>query len=66
MVRNYFFRDVRPGDLPRLRVWLHTPEVVRWWGDPDQQAAMLEDDLTEPRVAIFQPRASGGAQNEAK
>jgi aminoglycoside 6'-N-acetyltransferase len=52
MVMPCSFRDVRPGDLPRLRVWLHTPEVARWWGDPDEQAAMLEDDLTEPRMAM--------------
>ena len=38
--------------MPRLRAWLRTPEAVRWWGDPDEQAAMLEDDLTEPRMAM--------------
>jgi aminoglycoside 6'-N-acetyltransferase len=49
---HYSFRDVRPDDMPRLRVWLRTPEAVRWWGNPDEQAAMLEDDLTEPRMAM--------------
>jgi aminoglycoside 6'-N-acetyltransferase len=52
MVKLYSFRDVRPDDMPRLRAWLLTPEVARWWGDPDEQAAMLEDDMTEPRMAM--------------
>jgi aminoglycoside 6'-N-acetyltransferase len=52
MLMHYSFRDVRPDDMPRLRAWLRTPEAVRWWGDPDEQAAMLEDDLTEPRMAM--------------
>ena len=39
-------------DLPRLRAWLHTPEVARWWGDPDEQAAMLAEDLTEPGMVM--------------
>ena len=43
----YSIRPVRPDDLPLLRVWLRTPEVARWWGDPDEQAVMLEEDLTE-------------------
>lgn len=52
MLTHYSFRDVRLDDMPRLRAWLRTPEAVRWWGDPDEQAAMLEDDLTEPRMAM--------------
>ena len=44
----YSFRAARSDDLPLLRAWLRTPEVARWWGDPDEQAAMLEEDLTEP------------------
>ena len=38
--------------MPLLRGWLRTPEVARWWGDPAEQAAMLEEDLTEPRMAM--------------
>ncbi|HXA22509.1 MAG TPA: hypothetical protein VNW90_09425 [Acetobacteraceae bacterium] len=44
----YAFRPALEQDLPILRRWLRTPEVVRWWGDPDQQAALLRDDLNEP------------------
>ena len=35
-----------------LNAWLRTPEVVRWWGDPDQQALLLCADLSEPRMAM--------------
>jgi aminoglycoside 6'-N-acetyltransferase len=48
----YSFRDARPDDMPLLRGWLRTPEVVRWWGDPAEQAAMLEEDLSEPDMEM--------------
>lgn len=28
-----------------LRRWLETPEVRLWWGDPDEQQALIEEDL---------------------
>jgi aminoglycoside 6'-N-acetyltransferase len=28
--------------------WLQTPEVVRWWGDPKEQLALVTEDLDEP------------------
>jgi hypothetical protein len=33
------------ADLPRLRAWLQTPEVVRWWGDPAEQLELIREDL---------------------
>jgi aminoglycoside 6'-N-acetyltransferase len=48
----YSFRDATHADLPLLRRWLATPEAVRWWGDPDEQAALLRDDLDEPRMRM--------------
>lgn len=30
--------------------WLRTPEVVRWWGDPDEQYALVSGDLSDPRM----------------
>ena len=38
--------------MPLLRVWLRTPEVACWWGDPSEQAAMLEQDLSEPGMVM--------------
>jgi aminoglycoside 6'-N-acetyltransferase len=32
--------------------WLRTPEVMRWWGDPDEQAALLRADLSEPGMVM--------------
>jgi len=39
-------------DLPLLQRWLRTPEVVRWWGNADEQAALLRADLDEPRMVM--------------
>jgi aminoglycoside 6'-N-acetyltransferase len=41
----YSVRPALSADLPLLRRWLRTPEVVRWWGDPDEQCALIEEDL---------------------
>ncbi|HYD99057.1 MAG TPA: GNAT family N-acetyltransferase [Alphaproteobacteria bacterium] len=49
---DYSFRPARRDDLPLLRRWLRTPEVARWWGDPEEQAAMLAEDLDEPRMVM--------------
>jgi aminoglycoside 6'-N-acetyltransferase len=48
----YAFRPATRGDLPLLRAWLDTPEVVRWWGDPHEQMALLEEDMNEPRMVM--------------
>jgi aminoglycoside 6'-N-acetyltransferase len=48
----YRFRPATDDDLPMLRAWLRTPDVVQWWGDPDREAATLEEDLREPRMVM--------------
>ena len=35
-----------------LRRWLNAPEVVRWWGDPAEQAALLDEDLDQPLMVM--------------
>ncbi len=64
---SYSFRPAGPSDLPTLRRWLHKPEVVRWWGDPEEQAALLETDLSEPlmvmRIVAFKDRPFAYAQD---
>ncbi len=30
--------------------WLETPEARRWWGDPEQELALLTEDLDEPAM----------------
>jgi aminoglycoside 6'-N-acetyltransferase len=56
-------------DLSLLGVWLRTPEVVRWWGKPEEQAALLEEDLGEPamvmQIVSFDGRPFAYAQHYA-
>ena len=49
---NYSFRPATRGDLAKLRRWIETPEVARWWGDPDQQYRLLDEDLDNPLMAM--------------
>ena len=45
MAPAYIFRPMSAADLPLIRHWLETPEVVRWWGQPDEQYALVSGDL---------------------
>lgn len=63
----YTFRPAARADLPLLRHWLGTPEVIRSWGDPDEQAALLEGDLDDPhmimRIVAFEGQSFAYAQD---
>ena|SRR6266566_1877482 len=48
MIIPYRFRSIIDADLPMLERWLKTSEVVRWWGDPAEQLALLTEDLDDP------------------
>jgi aminoglycoside 6'-N-acetyltransferase len=65
----YAFRPAARQDLPLLRRWLRTPEVVRWWGNAEEQAALLREDLDEPRMVMrivsFEGRPFAYAQDYA-
>ncbi len=67
LVSPYSFRPVSAADLPRLRRWLSTPEVVRWWGDPRREFENLRADVHEPRMTMrivcFRGRALAYAQD---
>ncbi len=49
----YEFRPATAADMPMLRRWLRTPEIIRWWGDPVREAALLEEDLSNPLMAML-------------
>jgi aminoglycoside 6'-N-acetyltransferase len=49
---RYSFRPVVKGDLSLLEVWLQSPEVIRWWGHPEEQAALLREDLDDPAMVM--------------
>jgi aminoglycoside 6'-N-acetyltransferase len=53
MAPDYSFRPMTPADLPLVRRWLETPEVARWWGDPDEQYALVSGDLQHPDMSQF-------------
>jgi aminoglycoside 6'-N-acetyltransferase len=36
-----------------LEHWLHTPEVVRWWGAPAEELALLRADMDEPGMTML-------------
>jgi aminoglycoside 6'-N-acetyltransferase len=49
----YAFRPMTSDHLPMIRRWLKTPEVVRWWGEPDEQYALVSGDLDHPDMDQF-------------
>ena len=53
MPPDYAFRPMSSGDLPLIRKWLETPDVVRWWGRPDEQYALVSGDLDHPDMDQF-------------
>jgi aminoglycoside 6'-N-acetyltransferase len=53
MGRAYAFHPMTSGHLPMIRRWLTTPDVARWWGDPEEQYALVSDDLGHPDMDQF-------------
>jgi aminoglycoside 6'-N-acetyltransferase len=43
--RGFEFRPVTRRDLPLISRWLATPHVSRWWGDPGQELAEIEEHI---------------------
>jgi aminoglycoside 6'-N-acetyltransferase len=41
------------ADLALIRRWLSTPEVVRWWGEPEEQYELVSGDLDHPDMDQF-------------
>jgi aminoglycoside 6'-N-acetyltransferase len=56
---GYLFHPMAVDHLPMVRRWLGTPEVVRWWGDPDQQFEVVRGDLDHPDMDQFIVAADG-------
>lgn len=45
---GYRFRPFARSDLAMAARWLQAPEVMRWWGKPEQELALLTEDIDEP------------------
>jgi aminoglycoside 6'-N-acetyltransferase len=53
MAAPYQFRPMSAEDLPMVRRWLETPHVAQWWHDPDEQFALVREDLDHPAMEQF-------------
>jgi aminoglycoside 6'-N-acetyltransferase len=53
MAPDYIFHPMSAADLPLIRRWLETPEVVHWWGQPDEQYALVSGDFDHPDMDQF-------------
>ena len=50
---RYQFRPMSAADLPIVQHWLTAPHVVQWWGDADEQFALVSGDLANPDMDQF-------------
>lgn len=41
----YEFRKITRADYPMLRRWLAEPHIAGWWGSPDEEIALIEEDI---------------------
>jgi aminoglycoside 6'-N-acetyltransferase len=53
MALQYQFRPMSAADLSMVRRWLETPHVAQWWHDPDEQFALVSEDLDHPAMDQF-------------
>ena len=53
MASRYEFRPMSAADLPMVRRWLEAPHVAQWWHDPDEQFALVSEDLDHPAMDQF-------------
>jgi aminoglycoside 6'-N-acetyltransferase len=51
--RSYHFRPMSAADLPLVQRWLSAPHVAEWWGNPDEQFALVSGDLDDPAMQQF-------------
>ncbi len=60
----YAFRPARAGDFPLLLRWRRTPDVRQWWGEWRDAEAHFEEELADPRIAmwIVEHSVPGGAR----
>jgi aminoglycoside 6'-N-acetyltransferase len=54
----YQFRPMTTADLPMVKQWLAAPHVVQWWGNTEDQFALVSGDLDVEGVDQFIVAAS--------
>ena len=50
---SYRFRRMRRDDLPMAHCGLETPDVRRWWSDPDGEVPINVEDLDDPHIRMW-------------
>ena len=45
---DYILRPLTRADLPMVAAWLQADHMLRWWGDPAEQLALVAEDLDQP------------------
>jgi len=49
----YAFKAMSADDLPTICRWLAAPHVAEWWGDPEQQFALVSGDLSAAAMSQY-------------
>lgn len=49
----YAFHPMTAMDFEIIRRWLAKPHVAQWWGDPQEQFALISEDLDHPAMNQF-------------
>ena len=64
---RYDFRPVTRKDLPLLAGWLAEPHWQKWWGDPQEELAQIEEHLNsisvEPLIVELDGKPIGYIQS---
>jgi aminoglycoside 6'-N-acetyltransferase len=53
VAQPYAFLPMTAADLATVRNWLARPHVAQWWGEPDEQLALIRGDLQHPSMDQF-------------
>ena len=50
MAHDYGFRKMTRADYPLFRDWLVHPHIDGWWGEPDEELRLIEDEIDGTEV----------------
>lgn len=49
----YQFRKVERNDFPMLGEWLRSPQLLKWWGDPEDEHRLIRHDADDPKINLM-------------
>ncbi|MEW7008124.1 GNAT family N-acetyltransferase [Lentilitoribacter sp. EG35] len=52
-MQTYQFRNVERNDFPMLGEWLRSPELLKWWGDPEEEHRLIRHDINDPKINLM-------------